>query len=528
VEFYGYSGNVQDDEVWDKVGQAIGNLQALESLHIVPNHGEVLPPSDWEILARILSHVRQKIEVNISDVLAWNVEESRLFARAIHGHPTITSFADGLGFPYESLDALYSALATMPALESISLSGFDLETMPEDESALAHPESLTELLRVPSLRSVCFSEFDITSALCQATANALMEGTAITSLEFALCSFFAEGSASALIMANGLSRNTSVTRIKVMSTLDQALYDALAMALPLNSTLRRLDLNRDLTWQDGDVDHDLSPVFLALGKNIGLKEVSLAGFCLIDESLCTAMKDGLGMNTTLESLELKRLHLTNDNSDLWCRALSFLRTNNDLKSLKVHVYLDVAESCVVAFRTNIAAMLQENASLESISFLSWDIIQVEEYVALVTAFKHHRTLRTLHFGHSINMLTDDEDKEMAVVLKKNYALERLPNINQGGNMGAILRLNEAGRRYLIEDGSSISKGVEVLSAVSDEINCVFLHLLENPRLCDRNAVEKVSAGESNGSSTNPTAGSDAGKREGDSAHKGDASHRRLA
>jgi hypothetical protein len=47
-----------------------------------------------------------------------------------------------------------------------------------------------------------------------------------------------------------------------------------------------------------------------------------------------------------------------------------------------------------------------------------------------------------------------------------------------GTVKAILRLNAAGRRYLIKDGSSISKGVDVLSAVSDEIDCVFIHLLE--------------------------------------------------
>jgi hypothetical protein len=35
--------------------------------------------------------------------------------------------------------------------------------------------------------------------------------------------------------------------------------------------------------------------------------------------------------------------------------------------------------------------------------------------------------------------------------------------------------NRAGRFGLIKDGSSISKGVDVLSAVSDEIDCVFLH-----------------------------------------------------
>jgi hypothetical protein len=91
-------------------------------------------------------------------------------------------------------------------------------------------------------------------------------------------------------------------------------------------------------------------------------------------------------------------------------------------------------------------------------------------------------------------LTNDEDKQMAVLLKKNYALEDLPDINQGREVGGILRLNAAGRRYLVQDGSSILKGVEVLSAVRNEINCVFLHLSENPRLCDRSVVE--TAGES--------------------------------
>jgi hypothetical protein len=97
-------------------------------------------------------------------------------------------------------------------------------------------------------------------------------------------------------------------------------------------------------------------------------------------------------------------------------------------------------------------------------------------------------------------------------------------------MGAILRLNAAGCRYLVRDGSFISKGVEVLCAVSDEINCVFLHLLENPTLCDRNAVEKVSAREANSSATSPTdASSGGGKREPASLDAGGReSRRRLA
>jgi hypothetical protein len=43
--------------------------------------------------------------------------------------------------------------------------------------------------------------------------------------------------------------------------------------------------------------------------------------------------------------------------------------------------------------------------------------------------QQHSTL--LHF-------TDDEDKQTAVVLHKNYALEQLPDIKQEGDVGAIL------------------------------------------------------------------------------------------
>jgi hypothetical protein len=89
-------------------------------------------------------------------------------------------------------------------------------------------------------------------------------------------------------------------------------------------------------------------------------------------------------------------------------------------------------------------------------------------------------------------LSDDEAKQLVSILMKNYGLEHLVaevRCADDGTVKAILRLNKAGRCYLIEDGSSISKGVEVLSAVNDDINCVFLHLLENPGLCSRRAFE---------------------------------------
>jgi hypothetical protein len=552
---YPYEFGGQDDSILEKVGQAIGNLRALDRIIISISYNTNIYDEDededgdededededtarpeWKVVARILSHVRQIITLSAEspDVSGWRAEDIRSFARVIHGHPTITCFEEGDMFPFRASDTLYSALATLPFLESITLRNRGRRARREVESTMAHHESLTELLRVPSLWSVCFC-YNFTRAHCQATADALMEGTVVAKLEFRACSFSDEECST--ILANALSRNTSVSCIEVVSSFDEALCKALITVLPSNLTLRRLGLVVD------DGSPDLSPVILALGENTGIKTLQLEVYGSMDESLCTAMQNGLGMNETLESLELND-YQSNENSAMWCRALCFLRTNKSLKSLMVtleddaeteYVPESMMEAYVSAFCIDIAAILQENASLErlSIEAIYGGIyrIEIKELFVLVTALQHNTALKSLTFNRSRTIqLKGDQRKQMASLLKKNYALESLPDINhQGEDMSAILRLNEAGRRYLVQDGSSISKGVEVLSKVNDDINCVFLHLLDNPRLCDRSAVEMVTADESNNRSPSPTASSDGGgKREQASAHKGKESRRRLA
>lgn len=82
-EFNGHS-----DAVREKVGQAVGNLQALGRIYIVrPNYHddddddidvlaplpdwEVLPMPDWEMLACVLTHVRQPITLTAIPYDAW-------------------------------------------------------------------------------------------------------------------------------------------------------------------------------------------------------------------------------------------------------------------------------------------------------------------------------------------------------------------------------------------------------------------------------------------------------------------------
>ena len=50
-------------------------------------------------------------------------------------------------------------------------------------------------------------------------------------------------------------------------------------------------------------------------------------------------------------------------------------------------------------------------------------------------------------------------------------------------INGILVMNKAGRRYLLTDPWTKEKGVTALAAAADRLDCLFLHLRENPSLC---------------------------------------------
>jgi hypothetical protein len=76
---------VAESDAPSRDGQAVGNLQALKRLHMSTHDyhedDEVVPIIDWEILACILSHVRQKVRVYFDPHALWAVEEVQAFAR---------------------------------------------------------------------------------------------------------------------------------------------------------------------------------------------------------------------------------------------------------------------------------------------------------------------------------------------------------------------------------------------------------------------------------------------------------------
>jgi hypothetical protein len=437
-----------------------------------------------------------------------------------------------------------SALATLPSLERVIFGLKEPET--QDQRVLLNLESWKQLLRAPALRVVVFDYFYFTSELCHATANALQEGSSIIDVTFeADCSFPDGGRA---IIANALKTNVTITDVTFLGDSDEPFCDTLAVVLLYNSTFQNLTLRLEV----GAVGRWLSSIFLSLGMNTTLKSLSVSIFDKLGDKLCAAIRNGLAKNSTLEKLSLGHMLPSDDDGAVSARnALSFLRTNSTLKSLTVTLVKPQKGSPYAsAFRLEAVKMLEnnflesltirsydsgvlENTFLESLTIRSYDSgVKFEELLALVSALQLSTTLKILGFqNYCVEHIyfTVDEVNQLVSILMKNYGLERLvPEIPcaDDGTVKAILRLNRAGRRYLIKVGSSVSKGVDVLSAVSDEIDCVFLHLLESPSLCDRRATDTTTGRQRPGANLDEPTGT--GKRELSLSLPGKEPRRRLA
>jgi hypothetical protein len=529
IVYNGPGSRTPEFAIWDRVAEGIGNLQALREITIVDGSFDDGEEEDrcvpiWEILACILRRLRHGIHLRLQNhaPLLWDTETLPIFAEAIRGQAMITGFSTGNAFPFHLLDVFCSILLTLSALESVVFehrAGFG----PRDGQSF---ESMVELLKKNTLRKVTFEGVVFTHALCQAIARALRERSEITQLHFQHCSFPEGGGA---VIASALATKTTLEHLVFHAGTDKVFYEALAAALLSNATLQKLSLSGSGNWCSW-----LPPLFHALQVNNVLKNLSIIGMDLNDEKLSTAMRLGLGNNSTLKELTLANIKSGDNDTLLWREALSFLHANTALKTLSMTFEENVTKSHASAIRMEVAAALHENESLENL-FMPTRAAGLSDYLLFVAAIQPNTTLKKLQLHYQQFSLGGDEMKEFVSVLKKNYGLEGFPALHLGregaGDIRSILDLNRGGRRYLVQDGSSISKGVAVLSRVSSNINSVFLHLLENPRLCDRSAVERSSssiANTDNVGSTSPGNRHNGGKRESQAfSQPGKETRRRL-
>jgi hypothetical protein len=246
-----------------------------------------------------------------------------------------------------------------------------------------------------------------------------------------------------------------------------------------NATTRRIDG----TW--------LHPFFVVFKINTTLKRLTVGPLSLSDELVCAALRDVLANNSVPEELTLHCVGSVHGCTEVasFHSTVPFLRDNKTLKSCTYAVVGEAMEPHVAPLCIDAAAILKDNTSLEILDIKTSNTISLNTYFAALESLQTNTILTTLHLHPKVDSVSDDgKIKHLTSLVKKNYGLESLDEgliaHDTTGELGTILRLNQAGRRYLIEDVAPVAKGVEVLVAVRDDLGGLFYHLLENPLLCD--------------------------------------------
>ena len=94
-------------------------------------------------------------------------------------------------------------------------------------------------------------------------------------------------------------------------------------------------------------------------------------------------------------------------------------------------------------------------------------------------------------GTPVNPLSEREEdgEEFLNIIRNNVTMEEFdwmsferPRWMQ--EYRALLRLNRAGRKYILQDPTNHQENLFVLSVTRDDLNCLYLHLRENPSICN--------------------------------------------
>jgi hypothetical protein len=498
------------------LGEFVGNLEALQRLTIYgrrdergdnDDDSEITESLYWQAFAGALGRVRHPIELRLGNCWEY-IKDFTNFAGAIQGLSTIQTF-----YSYEDAvewrfaDILISALASLPSLENVTLRSFSYEA--------EHPPSgefpgLTNLLMSSSLRSIEFSGIHVTSGLSESLQAAFEGGSFVNNLRFIDCgcrgdenSGWEEDAAQldtlrALVQA--LQRNSSVKSLSfVGNDFDGIFCDRVTTALLVNTTLV------DLTLRVPPLERGmwLQPLFVAVRINTSLKSLNVNDLYLTDELVCGALRDMLAQNSVLEALTLHSPEYLDETSVVsWRRTLPFIRDSATLKSLTISFNEFALDSHVATVCFDTVAMLEGNTTLECLDIKSGGI-SPDAYISALGSLQPSSALKTIRLSPVLTSITlgVEEMNQLVLLVKTSYSLavldEGVSAHDKTGELDNLLRLNQAGRHYLIEDAASIAKGVEVLISVSDDLGCLFYHLLENPTLCDIEHQYSTKSGTSN-------------------------------
>jgi hypothetical protein len=219
--------------------------------------------------------------------------------------------------------------------------------------------------------------------------------------------------------------------------------------------------------------------FEGLAQNTVMECLFIEDDLAIPLELYQALSTALFLNATLERLALKGRKIPKGS----CEALALgLAANSSLVSRTI--ITDEEDECTGV--VEIVKAAQTNKKLMDIRLSCGDH---DQQIVALNGLAGNTNLKTLTFrlNSPVHGVNEGSSDSLFAAAAKIYGLEDLQvhcDTEIKTRLDIILRLNRAGRRYLVEKNER-SLGVEVLTRVSDDLDCIFTHLLENPAVfCD--------------------------------------------
>jgi hypothetical protein len=171
---------------WEKVGEAIGNLEALQDIQLHLNDRPPLVP-DWNTLSCVLSFLGHEIKLHVGYYRSWNEVNVHLFAMSISDIPFINVIVQSChNIPAWCFAIFMNALVTLPSLEDVVLLGRDERNQLSASTMI----SMQVLLQSRSLRSLWFESYCITREMVQCLILALNgNDSTLTCLRLDVCIF---------------------------------------------------------------------------------------------------------------------------------------------------------------------------------------------------------------------------------------------------------------------------------------------------------------------------------------------------
>ena len=490
---------------WDgleKAAEFIGTLTANKTIAIDHlSYGNNIH-ADLRCEAIVLRQARRITELRLGiDDEFQDVSHVDDFASALSSHSCLETWR-----LVDPLLDLLEVAGSSQILTRALLSLPKLSIFPLEYYKIFDPDQLGNLVCRPAMRRMEFHACDV-AKWNEFFAGLATERTSVQSLEIfdTFRPFDDEDGNGQLAekLVNALNTNRSLQTLKLMpppSDEDDELNDAdegaiqrqreagrlLGEALARHPALENFALH--FAWHK---TFSLN-VLATLSTSQRLQDLSLYKFEGTPEQCIYLLP-------VLQNMQLSQLVITGvEHADGVLATLAQARSTN-LRILSLHVSESVNSAQFLLLE--LGKLIESNLnSLKELSVPCFDTLcTFSDYISFLSAVKESQ-LSSLDLDFFIP--SDDADicaNSLIHAIKGSFNLMSF-NINPLRRLAGkeifpllslesiaacqgLLDMNRAGRRYILIDPLNKAQGIDVLASAHDKLDCLFLHLLENPFLC---------------------------------------------